>query len=272
MIKTITVAICYDFDGTLSPTNRQENDFLLTLGIQPEEYWREYFRISRVHQVDPVLLYMNLMLDKTRDTEVKITKKLFADFGKNIKFFAGVEEWFDRINEYGWTNKIIVEHYVISSGIKEMIEGSVIHENFKEIYACSFIYDQHDIAIWPAMAVNDMTKAQFLFQISKGVTDISNHRRMNEFVPDEKRPVPFSRIIYVGEGITNIPCMKAVKDRGGHSIAVYAPRQIYRKEESESLVRDGRANFNASADYRKGKPLDKLIKSILEGIATKQNQ
>ena len=270
MIKTITVAICYDFDGTLSPFDFFGDDFLSSLGINQMQFWRECDEQAKMHRADPILIRMKLLLDMTRNKEAQITKKALADFGKNIQLYPGLEEWFDRINEYGWTNKIMVEHYLISSGIKEMIEGSVIQENFKNIFASSYVFDEQGVAIWPAMAVNYMTKTQFLLRINKGITDISNPRSIYSYQPVNQTPIPFSRIIYVGDGSADIPCMQLVKDRGGHSIVVYAPRHCYKKEGAEVLVGDGLASFMATADYRKGKSLDKLIKSVLKSIAMKQ--
>jgi 2-hydroxy-3-keto-5-methylthiopentenyl-1-phosphate phosphatase len=269
MTKNITVAICYDFDGTLSPTNMQEYDFLPALGISPVDFWRESNEEAKLYSADPILMYMKLMLDKTFKTNVKITKKSFTDFGKNIQLFEGVPGWFDRINEYGKKQKITIEHYIISSGIKEMLEGLVIKKHFKEIYACSYVYDQNDVAIWPGVAVNYTTKTQFLFRINKGVLNLSDNESVNELVPEEDRRIPFSRMIYLGDGLTDIPCMKLVKDKGGHSVAVYASKLAEKKSLSERLKRDGRVNFMAEADYREGSQLDSLIKSILDHLFTK---
>ena len=260
-----TIAICYDFDGTLSPKNMQEYDFFPQLGIKPWDFWKEAEKRARKEHGDPILAYMCLMIEKAvASGEVKITRQAFADYGKEVKLFKGVISWFNRINKYGQDKGASIEHYIISSGIREMIEGTPIAREFKKIYASSFWYDQHDVAKWPAQSLNFTTKTQFLFRINKGCLDEWDNDKVNKYVPEPERPIPFKRIIYIGDGATDIPCMKLVKAQGGYSIAVYKPYTGGAKADAEKLLKEDRVNFVLPADYSEDKPLDKQIKAIID--------
>lgn len=261
------IALCYDFDGTLSPGNMQEYDFIPSLKIKPADFWKEAGIQAKKHEADQILSYMKLMLDRTANTEVRITRESFAEKGATVELFAGVPEWFALINEYGRERGAVLEHYIISSGIKEMIEGTILNKKrvFKKIYACSYIYDKYGVAEWPASVVNYTTKTQYLFRINKGIEDITDDASVNEFVPDEDRRVPFSRMVYFGDGDTDIPCMKLVKNQGGHSIAVYK-RGGRSKDKARRLLADGRVNFIAPADYREGSDIHKYMMRVMDKI------
>ncbi len=274
--KKIPVALIYDFDGTLSPGNMQERNFIPAIGMDKKDFWSEVGSISKKHQADNILVYMKLMLDKAREAGVPVRKKDFKDYGKNLTFFKGIlpypngtsqeDGWFERINKYGTGSGIKVEHYIISSGIREMIEGTKLAKKFKKIYASSFIYDPNEVAVWPALAINYTTKTQYLFRINKGSLDISDNQKINKYIPEENRVIPFSNMIYIGDGDTDIPCFRLVKDRGGHSIAVYKPNTRGAKNKIKKLINEGRVNFIAPADYRNGSNIDKIVKSILDKI------
>lgn len=265
--KHIDVAICYDFDGTLSPKNMQEYDFFDALGSGAKKFWEEARKIAVENNADEILAYMMLMIERAKTYKVRTTRSAFREYGKGIALYKGVEEWFSLINEYGRSRGLLVNHYIISSGIKEIIEGSPVADKFRKIYACSFIYDQNDVASWPAVAVNYTTKTQFVFRINKGIEDDNDHVTINKFIPREKRAVPFSRMIYLGDGSTDVPCMRLIKDLGGTSIAVYPPRNTKKHKATEQLLKDGRVNFISSADYTDGARLCELVKIILDKIA-----
>jgi len=223
-------------------------------------------------KMDGILAYMFLMLDKARTAKQSISRRKFVALGRSLEFFPGVEEWFERINQYGKDNKVKIEHYIISSGLVEVISGSKISRYFKKIYACEFLYDVDKVAVWPKNVVNYTTKTQFLYRINKGVLDISNDKDLNKYTPEDERPVPFRNMIYFGDGPTDVPCMKLVKVNGGHSIAVYpTPQQTKKakgaKEQVDGLLRDGRVNFTAPADYSEGSELDKIVKTLIRKIA-----
>jgi len=266
MGKNIPImAIVYDFDGTLSPRDMQEYDFIPKLGMSSKKFWKEVQEKAQEYNSDRILTYMHCMVKKAQEKNVSVQKKKFREFGKEVELFKGVKSWFNRINQYAKKHDLRVEHYIVSSGILEMIMASPIRRWFKKIFASTFIYDSNDVACWPAIAVNYTTKTQFLFRINKGSLDISDDSKINRYVPQEERPIPFERMIYIGDGSTDVPCMKLVKEQGGHSIAVYSPHKSRKK--AHSLINQGRVNFVLPADYSKNKSLDKVVKSIIDKIS-----
>lgn len=277
MRRKIPFAIVYDFDGTLAPGNMQERDFIPAIGMNTKKFWKEVTEESKKHQADNILIYMKLMLDKARASSVQVRENDFKIYGKNLSFFKGVlkykdsdqleKGWFDRINKYGNESGVKVEHYIVSSGIREMVTGTPIAKKFNAIYASSFCYDHHGIAVWPALAINYTTKTQYLFRINKGCLDISDNKKINKFIPEENRPVPFSNMIYIGDGDTDIPCFRLVKDRGGHSIVVYKPNTKGTKNKSKKLIEDGRVNFIAQADYRNNSTVDRIVKALIDKVS-----
>jgi hypothetical protein len=265
--KLASVAIVYDFDGTLSPGNMQDQSFLPNIGLSPRKFWNEADQLAKENEADSVLTYMNLMLKKASEAGVPVRRQDFKNHGKSIKLFKGVNTWFKRINDCGKDLGLKVEHYIISSGLHEMIEGTSIAHEFKVIYASSFKYDPNDVAEWPALAINFTTKTQYLFRINKGVLDVYDSKKINAFVPMEDRPIPFKRMIFVGDGETDIPCFSLVKSLGGHSIAVYKPKTRGAKGKAEKLVEDGRVNFIAPADYSKKSGIEDIVKAVMHKIA-----
>ena len=221
MSKKPIVAIMYDFDKTLCTNDMQNYSFVPSLGISEEEFWGEVDKEKKEHSMDGLLCYMYMMLKKAGISNVPVRRDDFVKLGEKIEFFPGVEDWFSRINEYGKNIGVEIEHYVISSGLQEIIEGSAIYKNFKKTYACEFLYDINGVAVWPKNVVNFTTKTQFLFRINKGVLDISEEKLLNTYTPMEERRVPFGNMIYIGDGLTDVPCMKLVKQSGGQSIAVF---------------------------------------------------
>lgn len=264
--KKPVIALIYDFDGTLSPGNMQEFGFMQAIGKKANEFWTENTKLAQDKDADQILTYMYLMLQKANAENISLKRESFKGFGKKIELFKGVQEWFKLINAYGKSIGVEIEHYINSSGLIEMIEGTPIAKEFKKIYACSYLYDVDGKAYWPAVAVNYTTKTQFLFKINKGIDSIYDNKKVNEFIKDENRRIPFSRMIYFGDGETDIPCMKLVKEQGGHSIAVYKPRDSKKKKTSEKLIIENRVNFACSADYTNDSEIFQVVKTILEKI------
>ncbi|MBT3923790.1 MAG: haloacid dehalogenase-like hydrolase [Nitrospina sp.] len=270
--KLIPLAIAYDFDGTLTPGNMQEHSFIPNLGVSKKKFWSMVKEHSKKHDMDEILAYMDLMIHMGDSKSVRIDKKSFIDHGRGLCLFDGVEDWFHRINRYGKSIGLKVQHYIISSGLREMIEGTKIAKKFSYIFASGFRYDQHGVAKWPALAINYTTKTQYLFRINKGIPNSYDNEKVNKYIPDSDRPVPFSNIIYIGDGETDIPCMKMVKYQGGFSVAVYDPKK--RKSLNKSSPKDkcmklrdeGRADYVQPADYREGKKLDLLVRAILDKV------
>ncbi len=266
--KKITAALIYDFDGTLSPGNMQEYDFIPAVGKSNAEFWEDSNVLAEQHDADPILTYMYKMLQEAKAKQLPLKRQLFVDSGRNIGLYPGVKEWFGRINRYAAERGIEMLHYVISSGLKEIIEGSSIAHEFKKIFACAFLYDANGDAYWPAVAVNYTTKTQFLYKINKGVESVSDSHEVNRYVPEAERVLPFRRMIYVGDGTTDIPCMRQVKFQGGHSIAVYDPSSQKGRTMSEELISQGRVSHTCPADYREGSKMDRVVKTIIDKIYT----
>lgn len=262
--KKPQVALVYDFDGTLSPGNMQEFGFIQATGKTKEEFWDRNRKLAEGKDANGILTYMFLMLDEAKKNNISLTRESFQNFGKNVELFRGVKQWFSFINEYGASIGLDIRHYINSSGLKEMIEGTPIAQESENIYACSFLYDDDGIAYWPAVAVDYTTKTQFLFKINKGIRQVSDNRRVNQFIPDSKRPIPFPRMIYFGDGETDVPCMKMVKEHGGHAIAVYNTPE--KEAMACQLVREGRANFMCTANYSRGGVMNIIVKRILDKI------
>jgi haloacid dehalogenase-like hydrolase len=209
---------------------------------------------------------MTFMLERAAAADVPVRRADFAKHGQSVKLFPGVAEWFDRVNAYARKQNVNLQHFIISSGIKEMIEATEIGKKFIKVFASSFAYDANGAAKWPALAINYTTKTQYLFRINKGSLSVHDHGLINDFVPHEDRPVPFTNIIFIGDGETDIPCMRLVRDQGGHSIAVYQPSSSKKKARAEKLIADKRADFIAPADYREGGRLDEIICAIVDKV------
>lgn len=260
----IKVALMYDFDKTLSPKDMQEFSFIPSVGFKdPGQFWEAVNTFKSKNKMDSILAYMYMMLKKAEEADQPIRREDFVRLGKEIILYPGVAEWFERINEFGNQLDLEVEHYVISSGLSEIIEGTSIAKHFKKIYACKFCYNASGVAIWPATVVNYTTKTQYLFRINKGVLDESNDADLNKSTPDDLKPVPFHRMVYIADGFTDVPCMKLVKQYGGKAIAVYNDDGSIAK----SLVSDQRVDFIAPSNYIEGSEIDRIVKSILEHIA-----
>jgi len=264
--KLVRMAIAYDFDGTLAPGNMQEYDFIPKLHMNSDDFWEEVKETAKEHDADQILAYMYQMLKKAESAEVQVRKSDFHKYGEQINLFPGVAEWFQRVNDYGRAKSIRVEHYIVSSGLREMVEGTSIAKEFKAIYASGFMYDHHGVARWPALAINYTTKTQYLFRINKGSLAVYDNSVINSYVPHEERPVPFENMIFIGDGETDIPCMRLVKDQGGHSISVYNSNKKGAKKAAEQLLNDKRVSLIAPADYREGKTIDQAVKAMIDKV------
>lgn len=264
-----SVAFCYDFDGTLAPGNMQEHGFLPDVGIDKDDFWKRVTGLAKEHRADNILVYMREMLRAADQANRSIRREQIEEHGKAVELFSGVVDWFERVNNRGKLLGLGVEHYIISSGLREMIEGTKIKKKFKEIYASSFIYDGSGVAVWPAMALNYTTKTQYLFRINKGTLDVWDHSKINKFTPRHQRPVPFSRMIFIGDGETDVPCMRLLVEQRGYAIAVYHPKKRGARKPATALLEQERANFVAPADYSEGSELDKIADRILNEIAAR---
>jgi phosphoserine phosphatase len=261
---SLTVAIAYDFDGTLVPGNMQEHVFLPKLGIDKTEFWQRSNALAKDQQGDKILTYMHQMLREASYRDQPMRREDWQEHGRGVHFFPGVDDWFARINAAGGERGIEVQHFIISSGLREIIEGSAIHPHFTKVFASSFLYDASGVAVGPALAVNYTTKTQFLFRINKGVLDVTDDDAVNAYVEHDKRVVPFANMIFIGDGDTDIPCFRLVKEQGGHSIAVLDPARSDKVEPARRLLETGRVHCVVDADYSAGSELERRVVAILE--------
>ena len=266
MKKKPIVALIYDFDGTLSPGNMQEFGFIQAVGKTPKEFWTMSDGLAAGQDASNVLSYMKMMFDEARKNGITLRRSDFRKFGKHIELFEGVKDWFRLVNEYGAAHGVRVEHYINSSGLKEIIEGSPIASEFKHIFACSYIYNDAGEAVWPGISVDYTAKTQFIFKISKGIFSAHDNKKVNESVAEDKKRIPYPQMIYFGDGETDIPSMKIVTMFGGHSIAVYEPGNTRKKAFADKLKRQGRVSFTAPADYRPDSRTFKVVCAIIDKI------
>lgn len=267
--KHIVMAIAYDFDGTLADGNMQEHQFLPDIGMKPAAFWAEVKRLTKEHQADEVLVYMNLMLRKAAAANVPVRRVDFEARGKAIQLFEGVEDWFDRITGFGKAQGVRVEHYLVSSGNAEIFAGTPIASKFVQVYASKFMFDQNGVAAWPALAVNYTTKTQYLFRINKGAFDLSDNSKVNQFVEKRDRPVPFENMVFIGDGSTDIPCFRLVKEQGGLSVAVFKPHTKGARSKADNYIKDGRVHCVVPAIYTDGSDLDRIIKANINAVAAR---
>ena len=260
------IALIYDFDGTLSPGNMQEFGFIQAIHKTPEEFWSKSDGIARGQDASNILSYMKLMFDEARKAGIKLTREDFRKYGAEIKLYEGVRDWFKNVNSYGESKGVRIEHYINSSGLKEIIEGSPIAGEFKHIFAGSFIYDAAGEAEWPGIAVDYTGKTQFLFKINKGIFSARDAKKVNESISDDKKRIPFSNMIYFGDGETDIPSMKVVGMFGGNAIAVFDPSRPGKRDAARKLQKQGRANFITPASFTRDSRTFRLVCAIIDKI------
>lgn len=275
--KYTKMAIAYDFDGTLAPGNMQEHNFLPALGVKPGKFWSKAKNKAKENDMDEILAYMQLTIDEAFKKELSIKEADFISYGNGITLFQGVETYFNRINTYASERGIKIEHYIISSGLREFIKGTKIAKYFTYIFASGFEYNPSGQAVWPALAINYTNKTQYLFRINKGIKNSYDNESINKYTPQEDRHIPFERILYLGDGETDVPAMKMIKYQKGVAIAVFNPKARAKKNKKspkqicELLLEQNRADYIAPADYSENSELDKLIKLNIDKIAAEVN-
>ena len=263
------LAMCYDFDKTLTPDDMQAQGFIQSVGYNEEQikqFWQESNELAKKNDMDNNLAYMYKMIQEAVG-HFYVTKEKLMEYGNQVELYEGVRTWFERIRDYGLEHGVRIEHYIISSGLKEMIEGTEMAKEgaFTKIYASAFMFDDKGVAVWPAQAINYTNKTQFLFRIQKGILDI-NDTGVNDYIKPENQRVPFRNMIYIGDSDTDIPCMSLVNANGGHSIGVYDPIKKD-KDKVYKMMRHHRIRYYAPADYSNGSKLDTLVKQIIRKTA-----
>jgi hypothetical protein len=272
-----TIALVYDFDGTLSPRPMQEYSFLPQLGIKAADFWAECTKIARAENADPLITYMHLMYKKAKEKGIRVDRKDLVAQGAAVELYPGVTTWFDEIDAYvrarAGIEGVVVKHYLVSSGLTEIIEGTSIYPKFANVFASEYWFDAYDLP-FPKRVITDTGKTQYLFRINKGMED--QFASINTHMPEAARPIPFSNMIYFGDGETDVPSMALLKKNGGHAIAVHGPVETARASKKKApaahsgetkcieLFRAGRCDFYAEADYREGSALFKRTCLLLD--------
>lgn len=256
------VALIYDFDKTLCTKDMQEYAFIPSLGMDSVTFWKEVNDFASKNQMDPILAYMYMMTKMARG-KVLLTKNVLREQGKTVELLPGIPEWFSKVREFGETEGVRIEHYIVSSGLTQIILGTGLADEFSGIYASEFLYDENGVPIWPGLALNYTSKTQFIFRINKGIRDITEAKALNSFTPQTERRIPYRNMIYIGDGLTDVPCMKLVKLNGGHSIGVYQG-----DDDSQvcDLIRHDRVNYITRADYRFDQELASIVKKLIVSI------
>ena len=256
------VAIMYDFDKTLSTTDMQNYSFIPKLGMTPDEFWGATGEFSKKTGCEKILSYMYMMIAKSREKGIKLTKEFLRECGKDIEFHPGVETWFDRINDYAEERGIKMEHYLVSSGTKEIVEGCSIYDKFTKVYGCEFYYE-NGLPVWPKLAINYTQKTQFFFRIAKGVTNLKDDNGVNEKSDENGLRIPYTNICYIGDGMTDVACMTLVNKNKGYSIGVYTEAN---KGTVAQIRKDKRCRFVVEADYSKGSDMEKVLMMIIDDV------
>lgn len=258
------VALIYDFDNTLSTRDMQEFTFIPALGMTAEEFWRTSDELAHNTDTDHILAYMYLMATEAKRKRIPLNREALRAMGKDVQFFDGVRQWFGRINAYGNSLGLEVRHYILSCGLKSMIEGCDIANEFHNIFACDYLYDDKGEPLWPSIAINYTSKTQFLYRINKGVEYIGEDAKLNMYMSLDERVVPFDQMVYIGDGLTDVPSMKLVRQRGGYAIGVYK-----KPADATYLVDQNRVDFYLKCDYTDGGEIDTAMKAIFGQIAAK---
>lgn len=268
---TDTIALVYDFDGTLTPKAMQDYTLLPELGIPANEFWAEVQAEVKATGAENMLVYMRLLLEKARERNITIRKQDYRRLASKIQYYAGVEQWFDNVNTYvkSKSRSVKVKHYLISAGMAEILEGVSIRKHFTRMYASAYHFNKRGVADFPKLVITDTTKTQYLFRINKGREDLSES--INEHMPEVERPIPFEHIIYIGDGMTDVPSMALTKKSGGHAIAVYNREEDRQLKVCKDLMTSGRTDFIAAADYRKSQELYKRTTLLLDHIIANIN-
>ncbi|MGN1258862.1 MAG: haloacid dehalogenase-like hydrolase [Christensenellales bacterium] len=266
-MKKTKIAICYDFDHTLSTSDMQGFGLIQSFNMTPSDFWQKCRNYENSTGANYIMSYMYIVLQECYNNKIIPTREFFVSKGKEIEYFKGVKTWFSRINSFANEQNVEIEHYIISSGMKEIISGSTIAKYFKEIYACSYCYNEKGVACWPAQTIDYTAKTQYLYRINKGVLT-PNDTRVNNFMSHEERPIPFENMIYIGDSETDIPAMKLIKNKGGTAIGVYESSST---DYYNALINQNRVNYIAKADYSENSELTKIIKEIIQSIKHKDN-
>lgn len=293
-VENKVFALIYDFDNTLIEGNLPDHSLLEEIGWEPEEFWKVSNKRAEDQRADMVCVYMHTLLEKAEEAGKPITREMLERHGKKIKmregFADGQNSWFKRTGEIAREHGLEIQHYVITSGLAEMVEACPIANDLRAVFGSRYLYDENGKAVGLAHVVNYTNKTQHLFRINKGVHDIADDRKLNEYMHEETRPVPFSNMLFIGDGFTDIPCFSLIKRFQGHTLAVLAnevttedsdieiAQHIMSKinksfDQIETLVSDGRADhISLGAHFVPDGRVEQVVEKVARAIEDNDNR
>ena len=268
-MKQNTIALVYDFDGTLIPKTMQDYTIIPRLKLRSEKFWSDIMEEAEATDGEVMMIYMRQLITRANSMNIKITKNEFKMMASKIKYFKGVLTWFDNINKYLKHNhkRIKVAHYVISAGHHEILESTAIRKKLTNVFGSQYYFNEQGHATFPKVVVTDTAKTQFLFRINKGKEKVSDS--INSHMPEELRPIPFENMIYIGDGLTDVPSMALIKKQNGHAVSVYPRGSKKQKKVSNDLLAAKRVDFIAEANYTRNSILFKRICLIIDMISAR---
>ena len=268
-MKQNTIALVYDFDGTLIPKTMQDYTIIPRLKLRSDKFWSDIMEEAEATDGEVMMIYMRQLITRASSMNIKITKSEFKLMASKIEYFKGVFTWFDNINKYLKNNhkRIKVAHYVISAGHHEILESTAIRKKLKNVFGSQYYFNEQGHATFPKVVVTDTAKTQFLFRINKGKEKVSDS--INSHMPEELRPIPFENMIYIGDGLTDVPSMALIKKQNGHSVSVYPKGSKKQKKVSNDLLAAKRVDFIAEANYARNSVLFKRICLIIDMISAR---
>lgn len=249
------IALIYDFDFTLCSGDAPTFNLFPLYGLD-KTFYDEINGYCKEDNMEGIISLLYYLQKRARQQGKPLTKEILCNCGKDLSFYPGVDTWFERINNFGKENGFEIEHYLISSGILEIIEGNEIAKKFKKIFASCYHYDENGFADWPLSVVNYTNKTQFIYRINRGILNNVDDKILNGYIPREKRVIPYKNMIYIGDGFTDVPSMKTMNEKKGYAVAVYCEKD----ETAKKLFESGRCNCAMQANYEEGSELDTAIK------------
>ena len=258
------IALCYDFDGTLCTGYMQNQKLIPDCKIDIGKFWSEVIDYSNKNKVDPTLSYMLILENKMHEANLEISRENFIKYGKELELFPGVNDWFKRIKNFGKEKNVDVEHYIISSGLTNMIEGCSFVNELNRVYACEYIF-KNGRGLWPKLSVNYSNKVQFLYRIHKGAFEVNDQEGVNEkkYFGDHIH-VPFENMIFFGDGETDVPTFNVLNKNNGKSICIYEDKNQKSIDIAKKLFSDGRIHHLVKNDYQENSEVDVLVKEIIK--------
>ena len=264
------IAIVYDYDRTLSPRPMQEDVIFERIGVEASKFWSMADELKGNKSYEDELAWIRLLLD---NPSFRCLSNLDLEgMGRNLKFYPGVPEMFAELEVGLHSDKylrhgVALEHYIVTSGLKSVLAGSILSQNVQAIFGCELDEDEEGRVYWPKRIISHTAKTQYLFRITKGLEYVDLSHDVNDHMPEPERRIPFSNMLYIGDGPTDVPCFAVISSRGGKSLAVYDPSSKVSFATCMSLREAQRVDEIAEADYRQNTHLRRLMEHYVIQMA-----